>query len=54
MPPYRLTPYLPAMPTPRPDNPVRDRGTLRIFLVVFADLVGFGIVLPLLPSSGAR
>lgn len=54
MPPYRLTPYLPAMPTPRPDNPVRDRGTLRIFLVVFADLVGFGIVMPLLPSYGAR
>lgn len=42
------------MPAPPPDNPVRDRATLRIFLVVFADLVGFGIVMPLLPSYGAR
>src|SRR5690348_12175741 len=42
------------MPAPHPDNPVRDRATLRIFLVVFADLVGFGIVMPLLPSYGAR
>ena len=42
------------MPVPAPDNPVRDRATLRIFLIVFADLVGFGIVMPLLPSYGAR
>ena len=26
----------------------------RLFLTVFLDLIGFGIVLPLLPSYGAR
>src|ERR1041385_860032 len=45
---------LSRMPVPAADNPVRDRATLRIFLIVFADLVGFGIVMPLLPSYGAR
>ena len=42
------------MPVPAPDNPVRDRATLRIFLIVFTDLIGFGMVMPLLPSYGAR
>lgn len=58
---HRITPLrtpnsqlLSRMPVPAPDNPVRDRATLRIFLIVFADLVGFGIVMPLLPSYGAR
>jgi DHA1 family tetracycline resistance protein-like MFS transporter len=32
----------------------RDRGTLAVFFVVFIDLIGFGIVMPLLPSYGAR
>src|SRR6478609_10135726 len=32
----------------------RDRGTLAVFFVVFVDLIGFGIVMPLLPSYGAR
>jgi DHA1 family tetracycline resistance protein-like MFS transporter len=36
------------------ENPVRDRTKLTIFLIVFADLIGFGIVMPLLPSFGAR
>jgi MFS family permease len=42
------------MPIPAADNPVRDRTKLIIFLLVFADLIGFGIVMPLLPSHGAR
>ena len=46
--------YFPAMPTPASDNPVRDRPTRIVFLVVFVDLIGFGIVMPLLPSYGAR
>ncbi len=46
--------YFPAMPTPPTDNPVRDRPTRIVFLVVFVDLIGFGIVMPLLPSYGAR
>jgi DHA1 family tetracycline resistance protein-like MFS transporter len=33
---------------------LRDRGTLSVLLVVFVDLIGFGIVMPLLPSYGAR
>jgi MFS family permease len=42
------------MPVPSTDNPVRDRTTRIVFLVVFVDLIGFGIVMPLLPSYGAR
>jgi DHA1 family tetracycline resistance protein-like MFS transporter len=42
------------MPIPATDNPVRDRTTRIVFLVVFVDLIGFGIVMPLLPSYGAR
>ncbi|MBW8772097.1 MAG: MFS transporter [Gemmatimonadetes bacterium] len=42
------------MPVPTADNPVRDRPTRIVFLVVFVDLIGFGIVMPLLPSYGAR
>jgi len=42
------------MPIPAPDNPVRDRTTRIVFLTVFVDLIGFGIVMPLLPSYGAR
>jgi DHA1 family tetracycline resistance protein-like MFS transporter len=42
------------MPNPTADNPVRDRTTRIVFLVVFVDLIGFGIVMPLLPSYGAR
>ena len=53
-PPTRPPAYFLTMPLPATDNPVRDRATLRIFLIVFADLVGFGIVMPLLPSYGAR
>ncbi len=42
------------MPAPSNDNPLRDRPTRIVFLVVFVDLIGFGIVMPLLPSYGAR
>ena len=42
------------MPTPTLDNPVRDRTKLIVFCLVFVDLIGFGIVMPLLPSYGAR
>ena len=42
------------MPAPSADNPVRDRPTRIVFLVVFVDLIGFGIVMPLLPSYAAR
>jgi DHA1 family tetracycline resistance protein-like MFS transporter len=34
--------------------PSAGRPALPIFLVVFIDLIGFGIVMPLLPSYGAR
>ena len=39
---------------PAADNPVRDRTKLIVFLLVFVDLIGFGIVMPILPSYGAR
>ena len=42
------------MPVPPTDNPLRDRPTRIVFLVVFVDLIGFGIVMPLLPSYAAR
>src|SRR5690242_2362817 len=42
------------MPVPTPDNPVRDKTKLIVFCLVFVDLIGFGIVMPLLPSYGAR
>ncbi len=42
------------MPVPQHDNPVRDRTKLIVFCLVFVDLIGFGIVMPLLPSYGAR
>ncbi|HVX88160.1 MAG TPA: MFS transporter, partial [Gemmatimonadales bacterium] len=42
------------MPAPTPDNPVRDKTKLIVFCLVFVDLIGFGIVMPLLPSYGAR
>ncbi|MEO6066583.1 MAG: MFS transporter [Gemmatimonadales bacterium] len=42
------------MPIPAADNPIRDRTKLIVFLTVFVDLIGFGIVMPLLPSYGAR
>src|SRR5690349_25066463 len=42
------------MPVPTPDNPVRRRTKLIAFCLVSVDLIGFGIVMPLLPSYGAR
>jgi len=37
-----------------PASSVPDRASRNVFLVVFLDLIGFGIVMPLLPSYGAR
>lgn len=42
------------MPVPQHDNPVRDRTKLIVFCLVFVDLIGFGIVMPLLPSYGSK
>ena len=39
-------------PLPLPDERSRRRSLLIVFLVVFIDLLGFGIVLPLLPRYG--
>src|SRR5436305_10109074 len=44
---------LPAPPAgPLPDERERRRARLTVFLVVFIDLLGFGIVLPQLPLIG--
>ena len=38
-----------AMPAPEPDAPAPKGALLIIFMIVFADLMGFGLIIPLLP-----
>ena len=50
---------VPSAPPPRSDSPVmvespRRGSLLVIFLTVFIDLLGFGMVLPLLPIYGKQ
>jgi len=49
-PPSKVNPYESARETAAPSAPPASRGSLLvIFLTVFIDLLGFGMVLPLLP-----
>jgi DHA1 family tetracycline resistance protein-like MFS transporter len=44
----------PSFPTPPPNRPGTKSALAIVFLVVFIDLLGFGIVIPLLPRYGDR
>src|SRR3954468_13119605 len=53
-PPPAVTPEPPALTVPAAPAPGARSALFIVFLVVFIDLLGFGIVLPLLPLYGDR